>query len=344
MSRPESRSPARRSPAARPDPDQPRQQRHQVHRARRDPAQHRTARAHGREGAPEVLRAGHRHRHDPRAGGKAVPAVHAGRHVHHAQARRHRAGPDDLPATGGADGRPHLARERAGRRQHVLLHRLAGRRRVARARAGLSPSSLRHFACWWWTTTPPRGRSSRSRSAPSPSTSMLVASGPEAIAAVKAAGRDRNPFDIVFMDWRMPGMDGLQASRLIKSDETLSKQPAIVMVTAFGREEVREEAERLEPRRLPRQAGHQVHDRGHAGERVRRAGRDAARSPPKPATSGQAACTGRGSCWPRTTRSTSRSPSNCSKASARRVHGRQQRARGRGDSRTARRRRLSTSS
>jgi CheY-like chemotaxis protein len=41
-------------------------------------------------------------------------------------------------------------------------------------------------------------------------------------------------------------MDGLQTSRHIKSDETLSHQPAIVLVTAFGREEVREEAERLQ--------------------------------------------------------------------------------------------------
>ena len=72
----------------------------------------------------------------------------------------------------------------------------------------------------------------------------VVASGPEAIAAVKAQDATE-PFDIVFMDWRMPGMDGLQASRHIKSDETLTKQPAIVLVTAFGREEVREEAERL---------------------------------------------------------------------------------------------------
>jgi two-component system sensor histidine kinase/response regulator len=48
------------------------------------------------------------------------------------------------------------------------------------------------------------------------------------------------------MDWRMPGMDGLQASRHIKSDETLGHPPAIVLVTAFGREEVREEAERLQ--------------------------------------------------------------------------------------------------
>jgi two-component system sensor histidine kinase/response regulator len=73
----------------------------------------------------------------------------------------------------------------------------------------------------------------------------VVASGPEAIAAVKAQG-PTEPFDIIFMDWRMPGMDGLQASRHIKSDETLTKQPAIVLVTAFGREEVREEAERLQ--------------------------------------------------------------------------------------------------
>ncbi|HEY6359605.1 MAG TPA: response regulator, partial [Vicinamibacterales bacterium] len=72
-----------------------------------------------------------------------------------------------------------------------------------------------------------------------------VASGKEAIAAVQAHDATE-PYDIVFMDWRMPGMDGLQASRHIKSDETLSHQPAIVLVTAFGREEVREEAERLQ--------------------------------------------------------------------------------------------------
>ena len=72
-----------------------------------------------------------------------------------------------------------------------------------------------------------------------------VASGKEAIAAVRE--RDAaEPYDIVFMDWRMAGMDGLQASRHIKSDETLRHPPRIVLVTAFGREEVREEAERLE--------------------------------------------------------------------------------------------------
>jgi two-component system sensor histidine kinase/response regulator len=72
-----------------------------------------------------------------------------------------------------------------------------------------------------------------------------VTSGKEALAAIQQ--RDATePYDIVFMDWRMPGLDGLQTSRHIKSDETLKQQPAIVLVTAFGREEVREEAERLQ--------------------------------------------------------------------------------------------------
>src|SRR6185503_16093069 len=71
-----------------------------------------------------------------------------------------------------------------------------------------------------------------------------VASAPEALAAIKQADTDA-PYDIVFMDWRMPGMDGLQAARAIKADASLKHPPAIVMVTAFGRDEVREEAERL---------------------------------------------------------------------------------------------------
>jgi two-component system, sensor histidine kinase and response regulator len=72
-----------------------------------------------------------------------------------------------------------------------------------------------------------------------------IATGKEAIAAVQQHDAT-DPYDIVFIDWRMPGMDGLQTSRHIKSDETLTHPPAIVLVTAFGREEVREEAERLQ--------------------------------------------------------------------------------------------------
>jgi two-component system sensor histidine kinase/response regulator len=38
----------------------------------------------------------------------------------------------------------------------------------------------------------------------------------------------------------------LQAARTLKSDASLKRLPAVIMVTAFGREEVRDEAERLE--------------------------------------------------------------------------------------------------
>jgi signal transduction histidine kinase/CheY-like chemotaxis protein/HPt (histidine-containing phosphotransfer) domain-containing protein/HAMP domain-containing protein len=69
-----------------------------------------------------------------------------------------------------------------------------------------------------------------------------VSSGPEALAAIRERDED-DPYDIVFTDWRMPGMDGLQVARNIRADESLKNKPRIVMVTAFGREEVREEAE-----------------------------------------------------------------------------------------------------
>ncbi|WP_339427719.1 PAS domain S-box protein [Pseudomonas sp. RA_105y_Pfl1_P41] len=45
-------------------------------------------------------------------------------------------------------------------------------------------------------------------------------------------------FDAVIMDWRMPDMDGLTAARLIKNIPDHPKPPVIVMVTAFGREEL----------------------------------------------------------------------------------------------------------
>ena len=43
----------------------------------------------------------------------------------------------------------------------------------------------------------------------------------------------------------MPAMDGIEASRRIKRHRDLSKIPAIIMVTAYGREEVMQQAEKL---------------------------------------------------------------------------------------------------
>jgi two-component system sensor histidine kinase/response regulator len=71
-----------------------------------------------------------------------------------------------------------------------------------------------------------------------------VSSGAEALAAVRQADATA-PYDVVFMDWRMPGLDGLETTRRIRDDSASQHQPAVVMVTAFGRQEVREEAEQL---------------------------------------------------------------------------------------------------
>jgi CheY-like chemotaxis protein len=69
----------------------------------------------------------------------------------------------------------------------------------------------------------------------------VAASGPEGIAELEAAGKDK-PFELVIMDWKMPGMDGIEASRQIKDHKNLSKIPPIILVTAYGREEVMQQA------------------------------------------------------------------------------------------------------
>ena len=71
-----------------------------------------------------------------------------------------------------------------------------------------------------------------------------VSSGRGAITAVRQAAAAGNPFEIVYVDWRMPEMDGLETAWRI---QLLGLQPApcIVMVTAYGREEMLKESEAM---------------------------------------------------------------------------------------------------
>ncbi|HLA36043.1 MAG TPA: response regulator, partial [Rhodocyclaceae bacterium] len=72
-----------------------------------------------------------------------------------------------------------------------------------------------------------------------------AASGEEALSLLAEVARGRKDYDVVLMDWRMPGMDGLETARRIKADRRLMRIPAILMVTAFGREEIMAQAEQL---------------------------------------------------------------------------------------------------
>jgi PAS domain S-box-containing protein len=69
-----------------------------------------------------------------------------------------------------------------------------------------------------------------------------VSSGREAIEAVRSAARAGSAFEIVFVDWRMPDLDGIETARKMR-ELALKPAPHVIMVTAFGREEVMKSAQ-----------------------------------------------------------------------------------------------------
>jgi signal transduction histidine kinase/DNA-binding response OmpR family regulator len=68
-------------------------------------------------------------------------------------------------------------------------------------------------------------------------------SGGEGIEMVQQAAERNEPYDIVFVDWQMPGLDGIETGKRIRALPGLASPPHLVMVTAYGREEVLKQAE-----------------------------------------------------------------------------------------------------
>ena len=71
-----------------------------------------------------------------------------------------------------------------------------------------------------------------------------VSSGAAAVKIVASASAQNQPFDIIYLDWRMPGMDGMEAARQILA-LGLTPPPILVLVSAYGREEMVKEAEAM---------------------------------------------------------------------------------------------------
>jgi CheY-like chemotaxis protein/HPt (histidine-containing phosphotransfer) domain-containing protein len=73
-----------------------------------------------------------------------------------------------------------------------------------------------------------------------------LASGEAAIAELREADA-KGPGDaypLVILDWKMPGMDGIETAERIRAEPGLSHQPKLVLVTAYGREDAMQRAER----------------------------------------------------------------------------------------------------
>ncbi|MGD9502145.1 MAG: response regulator, partial [Methyloceanibacter sp.] len=72
-----------------------------------------------------------------------------------------------------------------------------------------------------------------------------AASGEEAIEMIRQADKAGNGYEIAFIDWQMPGMNGIETGKRILALSDLDPAPHLVMVTAYGREEVMKQAEEI---------------------------------------------------------------------------------------------------
>ncbi len=73
-----------------------------------------------------------------------------------------------------------------------------------------------------------------------------TASGPAGLEELaRAAKAGERLYDLVLLDWNMPGMDGIETATRIRTGLRLEKRPAILMVTDHGREEIIRQADLL---------------------------------------------------------------------------------------------------
>ena len=69
-----------------------------------------------------------------------------------------------------------------------------------------------------------------------------VESGAQALEEIYRADIAGQAFEVVFLDWQMPGMDGIELSNRLRA-LPLASPPHVVLVTGYGREEVLKSAE-----------------------------------------------------------------------------------------------------
>ena len=71
----------------------------------------------------------------------------------------------------------------------------------------------------------------------------VARNGQQALTLIADAQRLARPYDLLLMDWQMPTMDGIECARRLQADVSLAKSPAVILITAYGRDDARGEAE-----------------------------------------------------------------------------------------------------
>ncbi|MBF0194735.1 MAG: response regulator [Magnetococcales bacterium] len=66
----------------------------------------------------------------------------------------------------------------------------------------------------------------------------LATNGQDALELIRQNEQSKTPFDLVFLDWKMPGLDGIETYQAMKLDKSLKHSPEVVMMTAFDRDEL----------------------------------------------------------------------------------------------------------
>ncbi|MDH4319086.1 MAG: response regulator, partial [Desulfobulbaceae bacterium] len=61
----------------------------------------------------------------------------------------------------------------------------------------------------------------------------------------RAALKGEDPYDLILIDWKMPGMDGIESMAAIKNNQPIFQVPVIIMVTVSGQEEIEIQANRV---------------------------------------------------------------------------------------------------
>ena len=138
-------------------------------------------------------------------------------------------------------------------------------------------------------------------------------SGQQALQMIAGAEQEGQPYEVVLLDWHMPGLDGIETGRRLIA-RGMGQRPYRVMVTGYGREEVFRQADTAGfDRVLVKPVCASVLFDTVIGLFGQQASPSPSNHPRRPITT---ASTGSGSCWRKTTSSISRWRWSCCGRSA----------------------------